>query len=104
MSNWIDTPLVNQGIGGENRLRVVAEGDAFRFWINDEPAPVCVPNNPDAESTYVMGTCVEGAMLDVLRDSSLASGQIGVVALTFGEPDVVAEFDDVVIYSPETSG
>jgi hypothetical protein len=104
LSNWIDTPLVNQGIGVVNRLRVVASGDEFRFWINGEPALVCIPNNPDAESTYVMGTCVEGTMLDVLRESSLASGQIGVVALTFGEPDVVAEFDDVVIYSPEASG
>lgn len=104
LSNWIDTPLVNQGIGAENRLRVVASGDEFRFWINDDPAQVCVPNDPDAESTYVGGACREGAMLDVLQDSSFATGQIGVVALTFGEPDVVAVFDDVVIYSPEANG
>ncbi len=104
LSNWIDTPLIDQGIGAENRLRVVAVGDQFRFAINDQPVQVCIPNDPDAESTYVVGTCVEGAMLDALEDSSLTSGQSGAVALTFGEPDVVAQFDDVVIYSPETPG
>lgn len=103
LSNWIDSPLVNQDIGAENRLRVVAVGNQFRFWINDMAAQVCVPDDPAAESTYVAGMCREGAMLDVLQDSSHASGQIGVVTLTFGEPDVVATFDDVVIYSPEVS-
>jgi hypothetical protein len=103
LSNWIDSPMVIQGIGAENRLRVVASGDQFRFWINDMPAQVCVPDDPAAESTYVAGTCREGAMLDVLQDAALASGQVGVVALTFGEPDVVATFDDIVVYSPEAN-
>jgi hypothetical protein len=101
LSNWINTPLVNQGLGAENRLRVVAQGDQFRFFVNEQPVQVCIPDDPTGESTYVMDTCVEGTMQDVLRDGLLTSGQIGMVALTYSEPDVIASFDDVVIYSPE---
>lgn len=101
LSNWINTPLVNQGLGAENRLRVVARGDQFRFFVNEQPLQVCIPNDPTGESTYVMDTCVEGTMQDVLQSSALPNGQVGVIALTYGEPDVIASFDDVVIYSPE---
>jgi hypothetical protein len=101
LSNWIDTPVVSQGIGVENRLRVRALGDQFQFYVNDALVPLCIPDDSTAESTYVMGTCVEGALVETMRDDTLSWGQVGVVALTFGEPDVVAGFDDVIIYSPE---
>lgn len=104
LSNWVDTALVNQGIGAENRLRVIATGDVFRFAINEQPVQVCIPTDPAAESTYVMGSCIEGAMQDALQDALLAEGQIGVITLSFAEPDVVAEFDNIVVFSPEMGG
>ncbi len=102
LSAWIESPLVHQGIGATNWLRVVARGDQFQFFINEQPVQVCVPNNPEGESTYFMGECVEGAMQDTLTDSAITSGQLGVVALSIDEPGVVVEFDNFLVYGPET--
>jgi hypothetical protein len=101
LSAWIESPLVHQGIGATNWLRVVARGDQFQFFINDQPVQVCVPNNLAGESTYFMGECVDGAMQDTLTDSSIASGQLGVVALSLDEAGVAVEFDNFVVYGPE---
>lgn len=102
LSAWIESPLVNQGIGATNWLRVIARGDQFQFFINDQPVQVCVPNNPEGESTYFLGECVDGAMLDTLTDSTIANGQLGVVALSIDEPGVVVEFDNFLVYGPDT--
>lgn len=55
--------IVNQGISTVNRLRVVARGNQFQFYINGEQVQVCIPNNPDAQSTYFMDSCIDGQML-----------------------------------------
>lgn len=102
LSNWINSPLVNTGIGATNRLRVVAKGDNFQFFINDQLAQLCIPNDPEAESTYRGGICIQGEMRDSLTDASLPTGRLGVVAITeIGQPDVVAQFDNLVVNSPE---
>lgn len=97
LSTFIDSAFVNQGLGAVNRLRVVARGDQFAFYINGEPVQVCVPNNPDAQSTYFMDACIDGQMLDTLTDASIGSGRVGVVVQTFSEPGVSVEFDNMVI-------
>jgi hypothetical protein len=102
LSAWIESPLINLHIGATNWLRVIARGDRFQFFINDQPVQVCVPNNPEGESTYFMGECVDGAMQDTLMDSTIPNGQLGVVALSLAEPGVVVEFDNVLVYGPET--
>jgi hypothetical protein len=101
LSGWIDTPLVNQGIGATNWLRVVANGDRFQFFVNGQPLQVCVPTNPEGESTYFRGECIDGAMQDTLVDSTIPNGQLGVVALSIDEPGVVVEFDNFLVYGPE---
>lgn len=102
LSNWIASELVNTGIGATNRLRVVAKDDTFQFFINDQLAQLCIPNDPEAESTYRGGICIQGEMRDSLTDTSLTSGRLGVVAITeIGQPDVVAQFDNLVVYSPD---
>lgn len=101
LSDWIPSPVVNQGIGVTNYLRVVAQGDQFAFYINGQQMPLCIPDNPDGESTFDRtGTCVQGTLQPTLTDSSLAYGQIGLVATTLDEPDVVVEFDNLVVYGP----
>lgn len=102
LSAWIESPLVHQGIGATNWLRVIAWGDRFQFFINGEPVQVCVPNNPEGESTYFLGECVDGVMQDTLVDGTIPSGQLGVVALSLDEPGVVVEFDNLLVYGPET--
>ncbi len=103
LSNWIPSPLVNQGIGVTNTVRVVAVGDRFQFYINDQPVQVCIPDNPDGISTYneFNGGCIEGQMLDVLVDSSIPGGQIGVVIQTLDEPGVVVNFDNITVVGPQ---
>ncbi len=97
LSTWIESPLVNTGIGAANRLRVVARGDQFEFFINGERAQVCIPNNPDAQSTFLMDTCIDGQMLDTLTDATIAQGQIGAVIETFDASGVTVEFDNLVV-------
>jgi hypothetical protein len=100
LSTWIDSPTVAPGLGAVNTLRVAARGDQFEFYANGERLAVCIPNDPGARSTYYLDTCLEGQMLDTLTDSTFPSGQLGVVAQAFAQPDVVVEFDNVVVYSP----
>lgn len=97
LSTWIESPFVNAGIDVVNRLRVVARGDQFEFYINGERVQVCIPNNPAAQSTYFMETCIDGQMLDTLTDATISAGQLGVVVQTFAEPGVSVEFDNVVV-------
>lgn len=103
LSNWIPSPLVNQGVGVTNTVRVVAVEDRFQFYINEQPVQVCIPNNLEGISTYneFNGGCIEGQMLDVLVDSSISAGQIGVVIQTLDEPGVVVHFDNVMIVGPQ---
>jgi hypothetical protein len=101
LSNWIRLPLVHEGLNVTNHLRIIAKGDQFQFYINDQLAQLCIPNDPNAQSTYRLGQCIEGTMQDALTDNSITMGQIGVIAQTRNEPDVVVNFDNLLVYSPE---
>lgn len=102
LSIWIPSAVVNQGIGASNDLRVVAQGNRFRFYINQQPVALCIPDDPDALSTYddFNEVCIGGQMLDTLTDDSHASGRLGVIAQSFDESGVVVDFDNVVVRSP----
>lgn len=105
VSDWIESPLINQGLGAVNRLRVVARGDQFSFYINDQPVAMCIPDDPAAQSTIhpLTGECMGGQMLETITDATIASGQIGVAAQStlMGGEGVVAAFDNLLIYAPE---
>jgi hypothetical protein len=105
LSNWIETPYVNVGIGSENALRVVGRGNHFQFYVNDQPLLLCIPDDPDAISTYYNGTCVDGTMRDALVDTSFPTGRLGVIATTVqgGGIGVVVDFDNIVVYGPEAA-
>jgi hypothetical protein len=106
LSEWIESPLINLGLNAVNRLRVTASGDQFRFYINDQAVTMCIPDDPNAQSTIhpLTGECMGGAMLDTVTDSSIPNGQVGVGAQWWAEADaqpVVAAFDNLLIYSPQ---
>jgi hypothetical protein len=105
LSTWIPSPVVNQGIGAVNHLRVTAAGDQFRFYVNGEPVALCIPDNPTSYSTYndLTGECLEGRMVMTLVDDSIASGRLGVIVTTLTEPDVRVAFDNLVVYGPDPS-
>jgi hypothetical protein len=102
LSAWIDMPVVNQGLNVINRLRVVARGSEFQFYINDQLVQVCVPNDPTGISTYFLDECVDGTMQDTLVDDTFPAGNLGVSVEAFRLPDapfeVVVEFDNLLVY------
>lgn len=103
ISVWNQSPLVNQGLDAVNRLRVIARSDQFSFYINDQPVQLCVPDDPNGESTFdALGNCM-GTMIDTLTDATIPNGQIGVSAIVTdtGGEGVVAAFDNVVVYAPD---
>jgi hypothetical protein len=101
LSAWIDSPLINQGNDAINWLRVVASGPRFQFFINGQQVRLCVPDNPDGESTYFRGQCVGGQMVDTLVDDTISTGQLGVVAVTLSQPGVVVDYDNILVLGPE---
>ena len=105
VSDWIDSPLVQQGLHTANQLRVVARGNQFQFYINGEQVQLCIPDDPGAVSTYSGGTCFGGAMVDALTDDAIPNGQIGVSARSTatGGAGVVVAFDNLLVYAPEAS-
>lgn len=96
LSAWILSDVVEQGLEATNTLRVVAQGDAFSFFINNQLVQVCVPNNPEGESTY-FNECIDGEMRDTLTDTVLGQGQVGMIAQTLGEAGVAVQFDELVV-------
>lgn len=104
ISDWIQSPLVGQGLAAVNRLRVVAKGDQFQFFINDQVVPLCLPDDPNAQSTInpLDGSCMGGPMAETLTEGTIPDGQVGVTALwttTDASADpVVAAFDNLLIY------
>jgi hypothetical protein len=104
LSNWIPSPLIDQGLDADNHIRVLATGNTFRFFINESPVQVCVPDDPAGISTYAMDTCFQGQMLDVLTDDAIASGQVGGAAITTqsGGPGVVVQLESLVLLAPES--
>lgn len=102
VSAWIASEFVEQGIGATNELRVLAQGDTFRFFINGVPVALCLPDDPNAQSTYSAGQCIGGRMVDTWVNRDFALGQIGFVAQSTlsGGSGVVVEFDNLRIFSP----
>lgn len=102
ISDWIASDAIQQGLDSVNHLRVVARGDTFHFYVNEVPLQLCIPDDPDAISTYSGGECVGGAMVDALTDDAIPNGQIGVTAQSTpsGGEGVVVAFDNLLVYAP----
>lgn len=97
LSDWARTPVINQG-QDTNTIRVVAQGNNFSFWVNDEPLPLCPtlwnPANP-AECMNVAEPPLQYA------DNALPTqGQLGLGARTFNQSGVVVTFDNLLVCGP----
>ncbi len=102
LSDWVPSEVINQGLNAPNTLRVIGQGDTFAFYINGERVDLCIPDKPDAVSTFSGGECFEGTMRDTLVDETFAAGHLGVVAITESrQPGVVVEFDHFTVTGPE---
>ncbi|MDD3825840.1 MAG: serine/threonine-protein kinase [Anaerolineae bacterium] len=69
---WEPSEAINQGLEATNRVRVVCQGNQFRFYVNDVH------------------------LVDV-ADATLGGGTVGLAAGTFDEPGTVIHFDNLVI-------
>ena len=102
LSAWISSPLINQGLGAVNTIRVTAHDASYRFFINGALAPLCLANDPKATSTFVGGQCIDGSMRDSYGDEPGMSGKLGLIAQSTatGGGGVVVRFDNVLVISP----
>jgi len=101
ISLWIPSPVVNQGLDAVNALRVIAEGNQFQFFVNDQQVELCLPENSDGFSTLDgAGNCM-GNMTATWTDDTITSGQVGVVVVTLDAPNFAVEFDNMLIVGPQ---
>ncbi len=104
LSAWNQSDVIVPGLGVVNHLRVVGVGGRFQFYINDTLIALCIPDDPDAQSTpLATGECLGGTWQTTLTDDVIAFGRIGVAAEVDvnAEPGVVVAFDNVLVYGPQ---
>jgi hypothetical protein len=102
LSAWIASPLIKQGLGMVNTIRVIARDASYHFYINGALAQLCISNDPTATSTFVGGQCIDGTMRDSYRDEPGMSGRLGLIAQSTatGGGGLVIRFDNVLVFSP----
>jgi hypothetical protein len=71
--DWVESEVINQGIGATNHLKVVCDRNQFSLYVN-------------------------GIYLTGVSDATFDSGNIGLAAGTFDEPGVVVTFDNLRVY------
>jgi hypothetical protein len=104
LSAWHTSPLIQQGTGAVNTMRVIGYNDRFQFFINNQQIDLCIPDDADAQSTpLASGECLGGTWQDTLIDNAILYGRVGVAAQTdpvAGSAGIVVDFDNVIIYGP----
>lgn len=100
LSAWIPSPQVKTGLQAENTIRVLGRGAQFQFFINGQPVMLCIPDDPQALSTYANGECIEGTMRPTLHDDSLTAGRLGLIARSMQAGGLAVHFDNVIVFSP----
>jgi len=99
LSTWIPSDTIQQGLDVENTIRVIGRGNQFQFFINGAQVQLCVPDEPDGESTFSGGECF-GEMVDTLVDDNFAAGQLGVV-INASSDAMTVNFDNFIVISPQ---
>lgn len=102
LSAWIASDAIRQGLGAENMIRVVAQGRRYQFYANGAPLGLCIPDAPDAASTFAAGECVGGSMQDSYRAETASAGRLGLIAQSTatGGGGVVVRFDNMLVFNP----
>ena len=104
ISTWIQrTDLINGDEGAVNRLRVIGQDGAYRYFINGTQVELCIPNADDGISTYFSGECIDGSMQAVFRDDTFETGQVALVIDTVNSSETFTiEFDDFIVTQPDS--
>jgi hypothetical protein len=105
LSEWQIAPQALSGLGAFNRLRVVAQGDQLRFFINDQPVLLC-PKGADRRSTWNglrSGACLSNnrQTAELLLDSTFKTGKIALGAVAGqGVTGFRVAFDNLIVLAP----
>lgn len=101
ISAWGESNVIQQG-EAPNVIRIVAQGDEFRFFVNDEPMPLCLRGD-NLTSMWAGAECVTDDVTYVYRDGDFKQGRIALAAGSSVDlnSEIVVAFDDVVIVGPE---
>jgi hypothetical protein len=92
-------PSFAPGANHVNDLRVVASGNQFRFYLNDQQLTLCLKGS-DKISTWNGDQCISnGGKSDTLTDASFADGQIG-LGVYENESALEIAFSNLVVYGP----
>lgn len=103
ISTWGESDAIAVG-QATNTIRIVAQGDAFQFYVNGELMPLCLAGeNAFSMWNPATGECATSELVTVFRDEDFAQGGIALAAGTsidLSAPVVIA-FDDLTINGPE---
>lgn len=108
LSDWAPTDAILQG-QAVNTVRVVGQGDQFKFFINDIQVPLCttiwnplVPGecqvlslDPGAEPSWS-----PDSVTPVLQDDHFEQGRIGLGARSFSQAGIRVQFDNLLVCGP----
>ena len=102
ISAWGESEAIRQGETA-NEIRVVARGDMFRFYINDQPVPLCLRGDNITSMWTGPGECYTDKLTYTYRDSDFKQGRVALAAgssVDLSDAIVVA-FDDLIILGPD---
>jgi hypothetical protein len=102
ISAWGESDAIRQGKAA-NEIRVVARGDMFRFFINNQPVPLCLRGDNLTSMWTGPGECYTDELTYTYRDSDFKQGRVALAAgssVDLSEAVVVA-FDDLIILGPD---
>ncbi len=108
LSDWAATPAILQG-QAVNTVRVVGQGEEFRFFINDIQVSLCTTIwNPLVPGECQVPAAAPGAepawsaeaVTMTLVDDALKQGRIGLGARSFSQAGIQVHFDNLLICGP----
>lgn len=98
------TPAALIGVNTVNQLRIIGQGDHFRFFINDQPVLLCLKGTTQRATwrNDHSGQCLSSPQTSPeLIDSTFDYGAIALGTFPV-EPGVEVAFGNVLVYGPDT--
>lgn len=101
ISEWGTFDAIQQG-NAVNNIRVVGLQDAFRFYVNGVPVPLCM-RGENLTSMWAGDECFTDRLRYIYYDHAFEQGGVALAVGTFDGTEVAVAFDNVVIVGPDTA-
>lgn len=102
ISTWGTSDAIAAGQAA-NRIRILAKGDTFSFFVNGEPMPLCLAGgNAFSMWNPLTGACQTSELVTTYRDPDFTQGGVALAAgssVDLSAPVVIA-FDDLTLVGP----